>query len=207
MARDDTDFSDDSIDAIFASYAKEVVELLTSQLNEVIQQRHSGIIPDFKGELPVPSGDTELLLGVLQAWGLWFQLLNVAEENTGMRRRRIAEKEYGLENVPGSFANVFKQARDTGISADEIHNLLDIAHIRPTITAHPTEAKRITVLEIHRRIYVLLYRIEATRWPPREREKLIAQLRNEIDLLWLTGGLRLGKPPVAPEVVWVLPVC
>ena len=192
------------IDSISATYAKEVVGLLTEQLTKVIQHRQSEILPYFRGELAIPANDTGPLLGVLQAWGIWFQLLNVAEENTGMRRRRIAEKENGLENVPGTFANVFKQARESGVSPEEIQNLLDVAHIRPTITAHPTEAKRITVLEIHRRIYVLLYRIEATRWTPREREKLIASLNNEIDLLWLTGELRLEKPSVAQEVVWGL---
>lgn len=197
-------FDEQSIDSLSASYAKQVVELLTEQLIRVIEFRHKEILPYFHGRLAIPTGDTELLLGVLQAWGIWFQLLNVAEENTGMRRRRLAEKEYGLDHVPGTFANVFKQAHEARISADKIQNLLNVAHIRPTITAHPTEAKRVTVLEIHRRIYVLLYRIEATRWTPREREKFIFALRNEIDLLWLTGELRLEKPSVAQEVVWGL---
>jgi phosphoenolpyruvate carboxylase len=200
----DVDFDERSLDTSSATYAKEVVGLLTEQLTQVIQHRQSEILPYFHGEKPVPSGDTELLLGVLQAWGIWFQLLNVAEENTGMRRRRMAEKEFGLENVPGTFANVFKQAKEAGLKENEIQDLLNVAHIRPTITAHPTEAKRITVLEIHRRIYVLLYRIEATRWTPREREKFIATLNNEIDLLWLTGELRLVKPSVLQEVVWGL---
>ena len=204
MANGEAEFNEHSIDTLSATYAKEVVELLTEQLTKVIEHRHSEILPYFRGELAVPPDDNELLLGVLQAWGIWFQLLNVAEENTAMRRRRLAEKEYGLGNVPGTFANVFKQARDAGISEEEIQKLLDKAHIRPTLTAHPTEAKRVTVLEIHRRIYVLLYRIEATRWTSREREKFIDALNNEIDLLWLTGELRLEKPSVAQEVVWGL---
>jgi phosphoenolpyruvate carboxylase len=204
MSNGENGINEKSIDQLSADYAKEVVELLTEQLTKVIQHRHSEILPYFRGELAVPAGDTELLLGVLQAWGIWFQLLNVAEENTAMRRRRLLEKETGLGNVPGTFANVFKQAKDSGISDKDIQKLLDKAHIRPTITAHPTEAKRVTVLEIHRRIYVLLYRIEATRWTPRERQKFIDDLNNEIDLLWLTGELRLEKPSVGQEVVWGL---
>ncbi len=196
--------SEQSIDDRSAEYAKEVVDLLTTQLQQVIENRQPEILPFFTGEKPVPAGDTDMLLGLLQAWGIWFQLLNVAEENTGMRRRRLYEKEMGIENLPGSFASVFKQAADAGISAEEIQKLLNVAHIRPTITAHPTEAKRITVLEIHRRIYVLLYRIEASRWTEREREDLITELLNEIDLLWLTGELRLEKPTVSQEVVWGL---
>ncbi len=193
-----------AIDEASAEYAKEVVGLLTDQLIQVIEQRHKDILPYVRGELAIPPGDGKLLLGILQAWGIWFQLLNVAEENTGMRRRRMAEKEYGLENMPGTFANVFKQASQAGVSKEEVQGLLDVAHIRPTLTAHPTEAKRVTVLEIHRRIYVLLYRLEGSRWTPREREKFIDALRNEIDLLWLTGELRLEKPSVAQEVAWGL---
>ncbi len=204
MTKGDAGLNEQSLDTISATYAKEVVQLLSDQLTKVIQHRHSEILPYFRGELAIPHGNTDLLLGVLQAWGIWFQLLNVAEENTGMRRRRLAEKDYGLDKVPGTFANVFKQAQESGVSPEEIQKLLDAVHIRPTITAHPTEAKRITVLEIHRRIYVLLYRMEGTRWTPRERRKFTDALRDEIDLLWLTGELRLEKPSVAQEVVWGL---
>lgn len=192
------------IDSISATYAKEVVDLLTEQLKVVIKQRQPEILPLFQGEQPVPKNNASMLLGVLQVWGIWFQLLNVAEENTAMRRRRLLEKNNGLEKVPGTFANVFSQAKQAGASVDDIQQLLNNAHIRPTLTAHPTEAKRVTVLEIHRRIYVLLYRLEGTRWTPRERNKFIDALRNEIDLLWLTGELRLEKPSVALEVAWGL---
>lgn len=192
------------IDALSASYAKHVVDLLTEQLRNVIQLRQPEILPLFQGLEPVPENNKELLLGVLQAWGIWFQLLNVAEENTAMRRRRLTEKMNGLEKVPGTFANVFDQAKTRDVTVDEIQALLNKAHIRPTITAHPTEAKRVTVLEIHRRIYVLLYRLEGERWTDRERQKFIDALRNEIDLLWLTGELRLEKPTVALEVAWGL---
>ncbi|MGH8275853.1 MAG: phosphoenolpyruvate carboxylase, partial [Steroidobacteraceae bacterium] len=72
------------------------------------------------------------------------------------------------------------------------------------ITAHPTEAKRVTVLEGHRRIYRGLMELESPRWTRRERADLIQRLRNEIELLWLTGELRLEKPTVAQEVAWGL---
>ncbi|MCA1853871.1 MAG: phosphoenolpyruvate carboxylase, partial [Beggiatoa sp.] len=72
------------------------------------------------------------------------------------------------------------------------------------LTAHPTEAKRVTVLEIHRRIYLLLVELETPRWTPRERRARIDALRNEIELLWLTGELRLERPTVAQEVAWGL---
>ena len=92
-----TESNEQTLDNASAIYAKEVVGVLTDQLIQVIEQRHIEILPYVRGELSIPIGDNKLLLGILQAWGIWFQLLNVAEENTGMRRRRMAEKEIGLE--------------------------------------------------------------------------------------------------------------
>ena len=204
MASGETEFDERAIDALSARYAGEVVALLTGQLQAVIRHRQGAILPYFQGEQAIPNDDTGLLLGILQAWGIWFQLLNVAEENTAMRRRRIVEKAGGPEEMLDPFLRVFSRARAAGVGPEAIRALLDKARIRPTLTAHPTEAKRITVLEIHRRIYVLLYRLESPRWTPREREALIHALKNEIDLLWLTGELRLRKPSVAQEVAWGL---
>jgi len=194
----------DKLDAAAASYAQQVVTLLQEQVSSVISLRKPEVLPYFSGELPIPDDQEEVLVNLLQSWGIWFQLLNVAEENTGMRRRRQNEKESGLDKSPGTFANVLAQAKSAGITAEDIQELLDNANIRPTITAHPTEAKRVTVLEIHRRTYVLLYRLEAERWTRRERDKFITSLRNEVDLLWLTGELRLEKPSVSQEVAWGL---
>lgn len=192
------------LDTAAAEYARQLVDLLNEQWLDVIRVRKPAILPVVRGEVPIPEDDNDLLLNTLQAWGIWFQLLNIAEENTAMRRRRQTENELGLEHVPGTFANVFAQASAAGISEEDIQTLLNSIKVCPVITAHPTEAKRVTVLQIHRRIYVLLYRLEATRWTRRERQSFTDKLRDEIDLLWLTGELRLENPSVAQEVAWGL---
>ena len=192
------------LDAAAASYAGSLIDLLSEQLQQVIKLRKPEILPVFAGRQTLPKNDTDLLLAGLQAWGIWFQLLHIAEENAAMRRRRVTESVRGLEHVPGAFANVVAQAAEMGASREAVQTLINNLEVTPTITAHPTEAKRVTVLQIHRRIYVILYRLEATRWTQRERADLEAQLRDEIDLLWLTGELRLEKPSVADEVDWGL---
>ena len=192
------------LDSAVASYAGNLIELMAQLLRQVILQRKPEILPVFEGKQDLPRDNDDLLLAGLQAWGIWFQLLNIAEENAAMRRRRATESMRGLEHVPGTFANVIARASKMGLSHQEVQDLLNRMKVTPTITAHPTEAKRVTVLQIHRRIYVILYRLEATRWTPREREDLENRLRNEIDLLWLTGELRLEKPSVVQEVKWGL---
>ena len=186
-----------------ADYANNTVDLLFNTLLEVLENRQPEIVDVIKGEREV-SASEDYLLSVLQAQGIWFQLLNIAEENAGMRRRRLIETERGGSELAGSFASIVATAKKAGVSGEEFQSLLDTARIRPVITAHPTEAKRVTVLEIHRRIYLLLIQIDTERWTPRERKSQVNDLRNEIDLLWLTGELRLEKPSVEQEVAWGL---
>jgi len=187
-----------------ATYEDGVVELMYEQLLSVIRARQPDIEVYFNGQEDIRNCPADKILYVLQTYGIWFQLLSIAEQNAMVQQRRQIEKEYDRDRVPGTFAYAFTSAAQKGISAEDIQKLLDQSFICPVITAHPTEAKRVTVLEIHRRIYVLLKQLELQRWTPRERDDLTNELRNEIDLLWLTGEIRLVKPTVEQEVTWGL---
>ncbi len=60
------------------------------------------------------------------------------------------------------------------------------------------------MLEIHRRIHRKLVELEPQSWTAYERESLVRELRNEIDLLWMTGELRLERPNLEQEIAWGL---
>jgi phosphoenolpyruvate carboxylase len=196
--------SADPAAASAAAYATEVVELLSGLLLGLVRQRAPEVEPVLRGERPTAELSPELLARALQVQGIWFQLLSVAEQNAAMRRRRQIEAERGFDQVRGTFAQIISSAAKAGTPAGEIRSLLEVLRVRPVITAHPTEAKRVTVLEKHRRIYRRLVDLESPRWTPRERQSLVQGLRNEIELLWLTGELRLAKPTVPQEVFWGL---
>jgi phosphoenolpyruvate carboxylase len=196
--------SADPAAASAAAYANEVVELLSGLLLTLVRERQPEIESVLRGERPVSELSPELFARTLQVQGLWFQLLSIAEQNAAMRRRRQIESERGHEQLRGTFAQVISDAAAGKIPADEIRQLLEILRVRPVITAHPTEARRVTVLEKHRRIYRRLVDLESPRWTPRERQALIVGLQNEIELLWNTGELRLAKPTVPQEVFWGL---
>ena len=196
--------SADPVAASAAAYATEVVELLSGLLLELVRKRQPEIEPVLRGERLAADLSPELLARTLQVQGIWFQLLSIAEQNAAMRRRRQTEAERGHDHVRGTFAQVISDAVGAKVPAQGIRDLLTILRIRPVITAHPTEAKRVTVLEKHRRIYRRLVDLESPRWTPRERQSLIDGLRTEIELLWTTGELRLAKPTVPQEVFWGL---
>ena len=182
-----------------------IAALLFELLLEVVRRHHPEIAPVLAGEAVIDKGaPPEFLARVFQAHGIWFQLLSIVEQDAAMGERRRIEKELGDQAVQGTFANVIAKAAKLGIAAQELGEKLAAIRVRPVITAHPTEAKRVTVLEKHRRIYRLLVELEQPRWTARERAAIIDQLRDEIELLWMTGELRLEKPSVEQEVAWGL---
>jgi phosphoenolpyruvate carboxylase len=191
-------------DADLDAYESQLSELLFDLLIEVATRHDPEVVPLLRGARAAADVTPALLARTLQAQGMWFQLLSIAEQNAAMRRRREAENEQGAETLPATFAHLVADAVRSGVSAEQLRTSLKGLRIRPVITAHPTEAKRVTVLEGHRRIYRRLMELESPRWTARERAELVQRLRNEIELLWLTGELRLEKPTVAQEVAWGL---
>ncbi|HEX5633122.1 MAG TPA: phosphoenolpyruvate carboxylase, partial [Gemmatimonadales bacterium] len=185
-----------------AAYAGEVAELLFHVLIEVVREREPRLEPVLRGDETGLSGP--LRTQALQVLGMWLHLLSIAEQNAAMRRRRQIETEKGPAVLRGTLLQAVRAAKEIGMPAEDLRALLSTLRVRPTITAHPTEAKRVTVLEKHRRIYRLLVELEAPRWTPRERQNIVQGIKNEIALLWMTGELRLEKPTVEQEVYWAL---
>ncbi len=186
------------------TYIDEITMLLRDLLRQVIRVREPRVLAVIDQPGQADAIPAELVEHALQVIGIWLQLLNIAEENAAMRSRRRLESQGGPDHVVGSFSNAFSVLAAANVSPEAIQKTLDTIEVQPTITAHPTEAKRVTVLEIHRRIYLKLYEFESPRWTPRERQGLILALRNEIDLLWMTGEIRLEKPTVQQEIHWGL---
>ena len=152
-----------SISERVSKYGDEVSELLFNSLLDVIRKRSPEIEEIILGKQELRHSKEKLLTYSLQAYGIWFQLLSTLDQHVNEKRLRLIETEIGHNQVPGTFAQVVSQAASEGVSAEQLQNVLENSSILPTITAHPTEAKRVTVLEIHHRIYMLLKQLEKDR--------------------------------------------
>jgi phosphoenolpyruvate carboxylase len=82
--------------------------------------------------------------------------------------------------------------------------VLRAVRIEPVLTAHPTEAKRQTVLEHHRALYLCLVQLENTMWTRAERVALEREITAWLERLWRTGEIFLDKPSLADELRLVL---
>jgi phosphoenolpyruvate carboxylase len=180
------------------------LDVLFRSLVDVCRRHQPELEAVLRGQADIAGLSPELTARALQVRGIWFQLIAIAEQNTAMRRRRHVEREAGRDRLKNSFGAVLSRAAAQGVPAETVRALLASLRVRPTLTAHPTEAKRVTVLEKFRRIYLILKELEMPRWTERERQALMDELRDEIELVWMTGELHLEKPTVDREVAWGL---
>ncbi|MGH7789205.1 MAG: phosphoenolpyruvate carboxylase [Candidatus Binatia bacterium] len=135
-----------------------------------------------------------------QAYSVAFQLLNHAEENAAAQQRRVDETQHGFTHEPGLWGHTLRQLAELGLGAEEIAAALPAIRVEPVLTAHPTEAKRATVLEHHRALYLLQVKRENQMWTPSERQAIRDEIKVVLERLWRTGEIFLDKADVAAEV-------
>jgi phosphoenolpyruvate carboxylase len=137
---------------------------------------------------------------LIQAFSLYFQLVNLAEERQRVRTLRKRERTAPQGILDESIADALRTLSRNGRSSAEIAAQLGRTRIQPVLTAHPTEARRRTLLVALRRCYRLLERFDDPRITPDEDRELRRRLREEITLLWRTANLRAVAPSPLDEV-------
>ncbi len=136
---------------------------------------------------------------LIQAIGMSFELLNLVEENAATQFRRKTETLFGLESIRGSWGETLLEWKQAGIAPKKMVELLPKIDVMPVLTAHPTEAKRVTVLELHRELYTLLVRLENPVWSTTERQLLRQEMIGLLERWWRTGEIYLEKPSLQDE--------
>lgn len=135
-----------------------------------------------------------------QAFSIAFQLLNIVEERAASQVRRLREKKHGPEAEKGLWPDNLKAMRAMGLNESELLEVLREVLVEPVLTAHPTEAKRETVGELHREIYGLMNRHENAAYTPREQARLKGQLETQLENLWRTGEIQVTRPTIDAEL-------
>lgn len=137
---------------------------------------------------------------VARSFTTYFELINLAEEQQRVRvlrdRERQAHPQPLRESIPAAVATL----RQAGMDEFEMGRLLERLDIELVFTAHPTQAKRRTVLSKLRRLAEALNDLNIRDLLPAEYEALKEQITAEVTLLWLTDRSRTTKPTVTDEV-------
>ena len=174
--------------------------LLSRLLTQVVRVRAPELLGMLEGRYAFRRLSGQTQSNALQLCGIWFALQSIANEHAQCYCRNREDS----DEINLSLLTTFNTAAAAGVDADTTIDLLSDIQIEPVITAHPTEARRITILEIHRRIFEHLNDIRLNPHDPAARNILENKIRGDIDLLWVTGELRREKPTVSQEVAWGL---
>ena len=135
----------------------------------------------------------------IQLYSMIFHLVNMVEINAAVQARR-AKEDVSLDSVNGLWGDNLKELFDAGLSQEEIMEGLREVVIEPVLTAHPTEAKRATVLEHHRELYLLLVQRENTMYTENEIRHVDHNIEQALYRLWKTGEIYLEKPHIEDEL-------
>lgn len=202
MSRQDQRF----LDPAFERLATDLVFLrwcFGRVLSEAGREDLARLLPWGDGEATAKGGGLlageQLPEGLGQALSVSFQLLNMCEERSSLWARRRREDEKGLAAEAGLWGARLAEMLEAGADEEAILSALMRVRIEPVLTAHPTEAKRTSVLERHRALYLSLVERENTSRSVVERSDARRDVLQHLENLWRTGEVHLDRPTVDEE--------
>ncbi|MEX2571969.1 MAG: phosphoenolpyruvate carboxylase [Gemmatimonadota bacterium] len=182
--------------------AGETIFELVERLRLLCKQAAAEGRPELRDEAAaVISGLSMEEIGwLLRSFTAFFHLANQAEQQEIVRINRERAGSPGRAEVrPESIDDAIGRLKAEGLELEQVVDLLSGLEIEPTLTAHPTEARRRTVLDKQRKIAALLTLLRGRPTPAEETEAL-NQLYAHISLLLATDEVRVERPSVEDEV-------
>ncbi len=143
--------------------------------------------------------DVDAAESLARAFSLYFQLVNLAEEREMVRRLRKDQRAAGRP-VEGTPDAAVEWLLERGWSGDGAAELLSRMRITPVLTAHPTEARRRTMLTALRRCYRLIEQLDDPWLGATDDAEIRRRLREEISILWRSSAVRRLAPNPIDEV-------
>ena len=199
----------------------DLVEQLRTLCKEAIRQDD----PKLRDEaLAIIRDLTEDVLGwLLRTYTAFFHLINQAERQEIIRiNRERARRASGLLDEEGhpspllsrltelpsptqvprkeSLDEAISMLKKAGISYNGVRTLIEKMDIQPTFTAHPTEARRRSILYKQQAIGKRLEQLRDVRLIPSTLDEILTDIRNQIALLLTTDAIRSERPTVEDEI-------
>ncbi len=137
---------------------------------------------------------------LVRLFGMQLDLINLAEDLHRVRVLRARAQEEDPTGEDESVAGAVARLKGLDVHPAAFQGLLDRLRVELVLTAHPTQAKRRTVLSKLRRIGELVSALNRHDTLPSERRRARARLESELSVLWLTEQRRTEKPAVTDEV-------
>ena len=174
-------------------------ELVESVRRTAVDGRRSGDssvarLEELLGEQPISEQ-----IHVIRAFD-WLSLLANTAEDVHVERRRRHHRVSGSGPQPGSLEATVDELISAGVDPDQITAVIDDLQVSPVITAHPTEVRRKTILDVLGVIADLLDEHGRLDDADPDATTIEAALDVKILALWQTAILRLSKLRVVDEI-------
>jgi phosphoenolpyruvate carboxylase len=186
-------------DAIRSTEGDETFELVEQIRRLAVDGRRSGAsnvdaMREILGRQPI----AEQLL-VVRALD-WLSLLANAAEDGHVERMERARRMDRSSAPHGSFRAALEHVTAAGVTSDRLLDAARRLQISPVITAHPTEVRRKTILEVLDDVARLLDERHRVVGDPSAGAEIEQELALRVLLLWQTALLRLSKLRVRDEI-------
>ncbi|MFZ5693034.1 MAG: phosphoenolpyruvate carboxylase [Pseudomonadota bacterium] len=160
-------------------------------------ERDADIEAGRKLDAVLSSLTTEEAILVARAFSYFSHLANIAEDRHIIRRREAQQHEQ-----PGSLAFTCRLLKSAGVPMAAVSQALQHGAVSPVLTAHPTEARRKTLLDAEASLAQLL--AVRDRLHGRERRDNEMQMKARVVQMWQTRLLRFSSLTVHDEIENVL---
>ena len=137
-----------------------------------------------------------------RAFGLYFQMVNMAERIHRVRRWRDQRQEG--HPIAESLEDTCQRLRQQHVSAELLAEAVGQLHFEPVLTAHPTQAVRRSILQKQRAVARYLVMRLDTSASPDEQESYLEAIRAEITMAWQTEPHPDAGRTVDDELGYVL---
>ncbi|MFT4050242.1 MAG: phosphoenolpyruvate carboxylase [Solirubrobacterales bacterium] len=196
------------------------VELLTNVLAEVVESSEGESVIDLHqsavalarrardGDAGAPTELEALVTGLsprmtellVRSLTRWFQLINLAEDNNRVRHLRARDAADPSAPRSGSIREAVEQLADYAGSSETLNELLDQVKIDLVMTAHPTEARRRTIIAKQARVFHLLRELDERPGLADDDLDVRRRLAATVHELWGSDEIRAVFPTVLDEV-------
>ena len=145
--------------------------------------------------------DVAGLKNILKAFSTYFALVNLSEQ---LQRIWVLEERDRTARLNGtsrseSLGEAIRDIAQAGVTPAELTAWMTQACIRPVFTAHPTEARRRTILDKLRRLANALS-AAATDMSHLDDPEVVSLVREEMLGMWQSDEIRVVRPTVIDEV-------
>ncbi len=187
-------------DAIARQTGEQTIHTIETLRKGFIQQRRAPD-EDRKQQLIdfIASLDNQTLKNVIRSFSIYFFLANLSEENY-LREQRQALRAQSEQSWEGSFRRTLLECRERNIEPEQMQELIDQLKFIPVFTAHPTEARRRTTMNILQSLFTHSDALNNFDENSLAYEQAKAQTAQTIDLLWSSDEVRTRKPLVYDEI-------